>query len=90
MSQKEVFLLRVRVPGADELISIAPGGGLHTGEAIEEGLKRELHRDLLRLSARIKVNLAASGVSNFSNVTGLQRRVLPLWYPRPGHGHRAF
>ena len=44
--KSEVLLLRIRLPEAMESFWIAPGGGLEPGEAIEEGLKRELREEL--------------------------------------------
>ena len=42
----EILLLRIRLPESAECFWIAPGGGLEPGEAIEDGLKRELREEL--------------------------------------------
>jgi 8-oxo-dGTP pyrophosphatase MutT (NUDIX family) len=43
---QEVLLLRIHPPGETSYFWITPGGGLEPGEAIEEGLKRELREEV--------------------------------------------
>jgi len=42
----EVLLLRICDPHDGECFWITPGGGLETGETVEDGLKRELREEL--------------------------------------------
>jgi 8-oxo-dGTP pyrophosphatase MutT (NUDIX family) len=44
--EREVLLMRIRPPGRSETFWITPGGGLESGESVEDGLRRELREEL--------------------------------------------